>query len=469
MNEACPRCGLTVPGKTLGACPRCLLEGLDEPEPAPPSPPGLELLEEIGRGGMGRVFRARHARLDRIVAVKLLPPELAEDEGFRARFEREARTLARLKHPNIVTVHDFGALADGSGYLVMEYVEGGTLRSRLPLTAGVAERVARELCEALACAHAAGIVHRDLKPENVLFDGAGRARLVDFGIAQLLAGDHTALTAPHVVLGTPRYMAPEARSGAPTDARADVFSLGILLREMLGEASSSPLAEVARRASRIEPEERYANAAELLRALPGPQAPLELSADEESWVRAVALTLAGATAISIYAVLVSVTPRVLEADAQLPFIVFDAQRLTDGRWATRARFEIWPTLSAAAVWAVALAAYGALRFHWRQARLEVASPERPLNLRALVWLAVVTNGLFAVHLALGQTTLRGVAVYLPIVGGVLELAMVYLVWVAVLEAQRVSRLLRREPWLWLLALSSLIPPGSTALRLLLAD
>lgn len=464
MNDACPRCGLVVPGRTLGACPRCLLEGLDEPELLPESPPGLSLLEEIGRGGMGRVFRARHERLDRIVAVKLLPSELATDPGFRARFEREAKTLARLRHPNIVTVHDFGALPDGAGYLVMEFVEGGTLRARLPLATKDAERVARELCEALACAHTAGVVHRDLKPENVLFDADGRARLVDFGIAQLLAGEHTALTAPHVVLGTPRYMAPEARSGAPTDARADVFALGVLLREMLGEDSFSALSQVARRASRIEPEERYANAAELLKALPGAQT--DLPADEESWIRAVALTLAGATAVSIYAALVSVTPRILEADAQLPFIVFDAQHLPDGRWATRARFEIWPTLAAAAVWAVALAAYGALRLHWRRARLEIADPERRLDLRALLRLALFMNGLFAMHVALQHTSLRRFVVYLPILGGVLELAMVYLVWVAVLEAQRVSRPLRRETWLWVLAISSLIPPGFTALRLL---
>ncbi|MDF3070757.1 MAG: serine/threonine protein kinase, partial [Polyangiaceae bacterium] len=416
MNEACPRCGLSVPGRTLGACPRCLLSGLDEPEPPPESPPGLELLEEIGRGGMGQVFRARHARLDRIVAVKLLPAELASDLGARARFEREARTLARLAHPNIVTVHDFGALPEGSGYLVMEYVEGGTLRSRLPLAPKDAERVARELCEALACAHAAGIVHRDLKPENVLFDAAGRARLVDFGIAQLLAGEHTALTAPQVVLGTPRYMAPEARSGGPTDARADVFALGVLLREMLGDSSSSELSAVALRASRMEPQERYPSAQEMLKALPG-AGPPALSADEQSWIRAVALTLAGATAISIYAVLVSGTPRILEAEAQLPFIVFDAQQLPDGRWATRARFEIWPTLSAAGVWAIALAAYGALRLHWRRALLEVADPERRLDLRALLKLALFMNGLFAVHVALGGTSLRSVVVYLPILGG----------------------------------------------------
>src|SRR5215213_7771036 len=103
-RTSCPRCGLAVPGHALSACPRCLLSGLDEPEPLPENPQGLELLEEIGRGGMGRVFRARHAKLDRVVAVKLLPAELAVDAAFQARFEREARVLARLSHPHVVTV-----------------------------------------------------------------------------------------------------------------------------------------------------------------------------------------------------------------------------------------------------------------------------------------------------------------------------------------------------------------------------
>ncbi len=444
--------------------------GLEEDESLVESPPGLELLEEIGRGGMGRVFRARDVRLERLVAVKLLPAELADDAGFRVRFEREARTLARLVHPHIVTVHDFGALAGGSGYLVMEYMAGGTLRSRMPLGLAETERVMGELCAALAYAHAAGVVHRDIKPENALFDAEGRVKVVDFGIARLLAGEHTALTAPHVVLGTPRYMAPEASRGAPSDARADVFALGVLLRELLADVAPSVsrdrLLGVAERACRAEPEERFADAAELGKALRGAPTPAPLSADEESFIRAVALTLAGATAVSLFALLVSVTPRTLEAAEQLPFIVFDAQRLADGRVFTRARFEIWPTLSAAAVWVVALAAYGALRSHWRRARLEVPEPERPLDLRALVRLALVMNGLFVVHLALQNTSLRPAVVYLPVLGGVLELGMVYLVWVAVLEAHRASRLLRREPWLWLSAASSLIPPGFTAVRLL---
>jgi serine/threonine-protein kinase len=457
-----------------------LLQGLDEPEPLPESPQGLQLLAEIGRGGMGRVFRARHAKLDRDVAVKLLPAELASDSAFQARFEREARVLARLSHPHVVTVHDFGALSDGSGYLVMEYVAGGTLRSRLPLTPEEAARVVGQLCSALAYAHEAGVVHRDIKPENVLFDAEGRARLADFGIARLLLDEHTALTAPLVVLGTPRYMAPEARAGAPADPRSDVFAVGVLLLEMLGSGAASPLRSrletIARRASATEPSERYRDAVELLRALDAgaapapvaiPVAPASLPAEQQSWLRAVALVLAGATAVSLYALLASVTPRTLEPNEALPLAIFEAQRLADGRLATRARFETWPTLWAAAAWAAALVAYGLLRRQWRRAGLDVATPDQPLaEVRPVVRMALILNALFALHLLLESTSLRSVVIYIPILGGMLELGMVYLVWVAVLEALRTSRPLRREPWLWLGALVSLLPPLISSFRLL---
>ena len=495
-QTSCPRCGLAVPAHALSACPRCLLAGLDEPEPLPESPQGFELLEEVGRGGMGRVFRARHAKLDREVAVKLLPAELATDSTFQARFEREARVLARLSHPHVVAVHDFGALSDGSGYLVMEYVAGGTLRARLPLSPEDALRVTRQLCSALAYAHAAGIVHRDIKPENVLFDADGRARLADFGIARLLFDEHATLTAPLVVLGTPRYMAPEARAGAPAAPSGDVFAVGVLLQEMLGDGDASPLGRrleaIARRASAAQPSERYRDALELLAdldadpapaAVAAPAAPTvvaaaadpsravavaaSLSADQQSLLRAVALTLASATAVSLYVLLLSVTPRTLEPNEALPLAIFEGQRLADGRLATRARFETWPTLWAAAAWAVAFVAYGLLRGHWRRAGLDASTPDQPLaSVRPVVRMAVVLNALFVVHLLLERTTLHSFVIYIPILGGILELGMVYLVWVAVLEALRTARPLRREPWLWLATAVSLIPPTISSLRLL---
>jgi serine/threonine-protein kinase len=186
---------------------------------------------------MGRVFRARHARLQRDVAVKLLPAELAVDPAFQQRFEREARVLARLSHPHIVTVHDFGALSDGSGYLVMEYVAGGTLRSRLPLLLEEAARVAQQLCSALAYAHAAGVVHRDIKPSNVFLHQTAHGempKILDFGIAKIVreAALGQSLTVDGSLLGTPAYMAPERFRRGPYGPKSDVYSLGAMLYEM---------------------------------------------------------------------------------------------------------------------------------------------------------------------------------------------------------------------------------------------
>jgi hypothetical protein len=158
---------------------------------------------------------------------------------------------------------------------------------------------------------------------------------------------------------------------------------------------------------------------------------------------------------------------VLEANEALPLVVFEAQRLADGRLATRARFETWPTLWAAAAWAVALLAYGLLRGHWRRAALDVPSPEQPLAaVRPALYMSLVLNALFALHTLLARTALRPFVIYMPILGGILELAMVYLVWVAVLEALRTSRPLRREPWLWLASAISLVPPAISSLRLM---
>jgi serine/threonine-protein kinase len=192
-----------------------------------------------------------------------------------------------------------------------------------------------------------------------------------------------------------------------------------------------------------------------------------LPADQQSLVRAVALTLASATAVSLYVLLLSVTPRTLEPNEALPLAIFEGQRLADGRLATRARFETWPTLWAAAAWAVAFVAYGLLRGHWRRVGLDASTPDQPLvSVRPVVRMAFVLNALFVVHLLLERTTLHSFVIYIPILGGILELGMVYLVWVAVLEALRTARPLRREPWLWLATVVSLIPPAISSLRVL---
>lgn len=220
-----------------------MAQGLGSREGTPaaaslPAIPGYELLERLGEGGMGEVFLARQLSLDREVAVKLVRRELLAEEWFLERLEREARLLARLRHPHLVTVHDFLRLADGTAAVVMELVEGGSLRDRLraapdglPLDEALA--LIRQVAAALAAAHAEGVVHRDIKPENVLLDAAGQVRVTDFGMARSLAPGAPRLTRTGASVGTPGYLAPEQLSGADTDARTDLFALGVLLYEML--------------------------------------------------------------------------------------------------------------------------------------------------------------------------------------------------------------------------------------------
>jgi serine/threonine protein kinase len=186
----------------------------------------------IGSGGMATVWRARDERLHRTVAVKVISDALAADPSWRTRFAREARTAASISHPNLVSIFDFDSGA-ARPYLVMEHIPGGTLAQRAaqgPLAPSEIERLASELLSAIACVHRAGILHRDIKPANVLLDRDGHARLTDFGIARL--EDGTCVTQPGQVLGTLRYLAPELVRGAPPSRAADLFALGVLLREL---------------------------------------------------------------------------------------------------------------------------------------------------------------------------------------------------------------------------------------------
>ena len=184
---------------------------------------------EIGRGGMGVVYLAREVRLDRLVAIKLLPPSFADQPALRERFLREARTAARLSHPNIVPIHS----VDEAGpfvFYVMTYVDGETLSQRVtsrgPMVATDAMRILREVAWALGYAHDQGVVHRDVKPANILLDGAsGRAMVTDFGIARAVDGDSQTMVGE--MLGTPEYMSPEQASGERVDGRSDLYSLGL--------------------------------------------------------------------------------------------------------------------------------------------------------------------------------------------------------------------------------------------------
>src|SRR5712692_10226686 len=206
-----------------------------------------EILSPLGAGGMGEVYKARDTRLERTVAIKVLPPHLSSSLEIRQRFEREAKTISQLSHPHICALYDVGN-QDGVEYLVMEYLEGETLADRLgrgPLPTEQFLRFGIEIADALDKAHRQGIVHRDLKPGNVMLTKSG-VKLLDFGLAKLrqsesapapsrlsaLATEHTPLTAEGMIFGTLQYMAPEQLEGREADARADIFAFGCVLYEM---------------------------------------------------------------------------------------------------------------------------------------------------------------------------------------------------------------------------------------------
>lgn len=245
------------------------------PSPAPPTIGGRYAIEQlIGRGGMGTVYRARDLRDNETVAIKLIHPELLGGPEAGARFAREAGRIARLRHPSIIAVHDFGTFGEHGAYLVTELVRGGDLRQLLiregRLEPRRALRILTAICAAVEAAHRQQVLHGDLKPENVLLAEDGvEVRILDFGFATVfgepqdgLAAEGTA-TAARSVVGTPAYMAPEQLRGGATDARTDVFSLGVIAYEMLaGELpfGRGSLAEVVLAHAR--------GAARLLGALP---------------------------------------------------------------------------------------------------------------------------------------------------------------------------------------------------------
>lgn len=317
----CSRCGCELPvGTPEEQCPACLLEaGLaadtpsqemnppaaDDPRLAATTPlgqrfvppaveelaplfPQLELLQLVGHGGMGAVYQARQKKLDRLVALKIIRPEDSADPAFAERFMREARTLARLAHPGIVAVHDFGEVTPDSQagphlyYFVMEFVEGDNLRQLMEggLPPSDALAIVPQVCEALQFAHDEGVIHRDIKPENILVDRKGRVKIADFGLARLTtrSPEEFTLTATHQVMGTPRYMAPEQMAAArEIDHRADIYSLGVMLYEMLtGDVPMGQFAlpsqkagvdvrldDVVLRALAREPERRFQHASDM--------------------------------------------------------------------------------------------------------------------------------------------------------------------------------------------------------------
>lgn len=244
--------------------------------------PSLEQISLLGAGGMGAVYKARQKGLDRFIALKVLPEEFGYDVKFALRFTREARTLAKLSHPNIVSVFEFGSVED-TYYFMMEFVDGSTLRDIVKagqLEPEHALTIVPKLCDALQYAHDNGIVHRDIKPENILLAKDGSVKIADFGLSRIVGRDSAGmtLTQTHQVLGTPRYMAPEQFEGAHNvDHRADIYSLGVVFYEMLtGELPigrfESPskkvqvdvrLDEVVLRTLEKQPQRRYQAASEI--------------------------------------------------------------------------------------------------------------------------------------------------------------------------------------------------------------
>ena len=310
MSEAakCPKCHGAL--SAAGLCPRCAADFL-QAEPteipgeshsfSPPRPeelaqlfPQLDIIELIGRGGMGAVYQARQKELDRMVALKILPPGIGQDSGFAGRFAREAKALAKLNHPGIVTIYDFGR-ADGLYFFLMEFVDGVNLRQLLErgrISPREALAIVPQICDALQFAHDQGIVHRDIKPENILLDRRGRVKVADFGLAKIVGNDgpaigqsgeaspetsvtNSALTEGGKILGTPAYMAPEqVQHPEAVDHRADIYALGMVFYQMLTgqlpaktiEPPSSKvqidvrLDEVVLRALEKNPETRYQQA-----------------------------------------------------------------------------------------------------------------------------------------------------------------------------------------------------------------
>ena len=301
-SKVCPNCSETIPADAPGGiCPKCVAAGMIPPHPPSEDPaggpqatppmsagdldaalPDYTVEEIIGAGGMGVVYRAAQNNLNREVAIKVMPKELAEDPTFVERFGREAKALAALNHPNIVTVHDTG-MVDGICFIVMELVDGASLREVLAtgnLQPKEALAIVSQLCAALQFAHDTGIVHRDIKPENILLTRDGHVKITDFGLVKLLGDRDLQLTLTNTreAMGSVRYMAPEQLAGAgDADHRADIYSMGVVFYELLtGEVPAGRfdppsrsveidvrLDEVVMRTLDAKPERRYQQAKEV--------------------------------------------------------------------------------------------------------------------------------------------------------------------------------------------------------------
>ncbi|HKZ02588.1 MAG TPA: protein kinase, partial [Pyrinomonadaceae bacterium] len=303
--KKCPKCGTEYPDDiTLCPADGLALETTDDTLIGQTLAGKYRIDARLSEGGMGKVYRGTHILIGKTVAVKVLRPALAADEKIVARFSREARAASRISHPHALSVTDFGEDEEGRVFLVMEYLQGKTLKEIIreegPMGLQRVVEITRQVGGALEAAHDQGVVHRDLKSENIMLlttNGADYARVLDFGIAKIMepeGGYDAEITAPNLVIGTPQYMSPEQCSqSSAIDSRSDIYSLGIILYEMLvghvpftGESSTAimlkqmqepapsvleerpdlppAVAQVLARALAKDPDKRYQRAAEVI-------------------------------------------------------------------------------------------------------------------------------------------------------------------------------------------------------------
>lgn len=428
----CARCGGRLEAGLCGAC----LAGGEE----------IELLERIGQGGMGEVWRGRHRRLGREVAVKYIAEALLDRPGFAGRFLREARLLARVRHPGVVAVFDAGE-EDGVPFLVMELVAGSPLGARLPLPLPEALRVVIAAAEALQAAHEAGVVHRDVKPDNLLCTPEGRVVLIDFGIATAPGEAAGTLTRAGALLGTPAFLPPEVLAGQPADVRADVYALGgVLAAAVTGQPPVGTLPELPGvvgplvRKAMAPHGARYPDMAAFLvdlREAARQQASDTLPPEELTLQRAAAGVLTAASGVVLGAFLRCVTPKVLDADGAQPLVMLGLETLPDGRLLSRARFEEGAVLGAVGASAVGGLVWALLVGHWRRSGYLTEGGRVPQvrPLAVFASLAVIWAGLrHALVPAEGAF-----APFVPVLGGGLELLCLAFFWMGALEAARRSR------------------------------
>ncbi len=484
---SCSRCGNTYNKSTfnttfLGICPRCILTGEAETIPIPSTIGSLELLEPIGEGGMGIVYKGRHVRLGRTVAVKILSVEASSDPEFSMRFEREAKALALLNHPHIVTIYDFGQ-QEGLTYLAMEYIEGMSLDKRLAqgrLAKIDAVDIALSVCDALVEAHKAGIIHRDIKPANILIGSNNRVKVADFGIAAIIKKEgEKKLTLTGYTVATPMYAAPEQLAGtARQDVRIDIYSLGVVLYEMLtGElpvgswvSVGEDLDPILKKALARNPDERYQTVEEFqadLKRFNMPESTVtvrrETHDEENIWIYTEAFLCTIAAAAFFWNVLNSITPKIFLKGEVIPTTTIVSEIRPDGSVVSLIRFEFWLTLLMLLTAAAMLGGYGLLTRYWGK-----KPPPTNINRNKILgtsWtvlkLGIIIVFLWIIRLAFNVDFMNNV---MPLVGGLLLVVNLYIFCIGILQNQRLKRRIIHEFPLWLGFAISLIPPAVETLK-----